>query len=216
MAIPLGFNNFVSGDVLTAADANGYLMQGIWTFADAAARDADVTSPEEGNACYLKDTDVIQVYDGSIWVTKSAGGASGGGKVLQVVAAYTTTATTNSTITYADTTLTATITPTLNTSTVLVFVSQNGLFKSQTNQFQGVVVRLLRTSSELTVFATSAGYNELTQRNTTAGSVGFLDSPATTSATTYKTQFKCMQAEQLVTVQFLNAESSIILMEIGA
>jgi hypothetical protein len=46
-------------------------MQGLWTFASAAARDAAVTSPQEGNACYLKDTDVIQVYSGSAWVTKS-------------------------------------------------------------------------------------------------------------------------------------------------
>jgi hypothetical protein len=71
MAAPLGFKTFVTGDVLTAADTNGYLMQGIWTFANATARDAAVTAPVEGNTCYLKDTDVIQVYSGSAWVTKS-------------------------------------------------------------------------------------------------------------------------------------------------
>lgn len=71
MATPLGFKTFATGDVLTAADTNGYLMQGIWTFADAAARDAAVTSPQEGNTCYLKDTDNIMVYSGSAWVTKS-------------------------------------------------------------------------------------------------------------------------------------------------
>jgi hypothetical protein len=48
-------------------------MQGIWVFADATARDAAVTSPQEGNSCYLKDTDVIQVYSGSSWVVKSGG-----------------------------------------------------------------------------------------------------------------------------------------------
>ena len=73
MAAPLGFKTFATGDVLTAADTNGYLMQGIWVFANATARDAAVTSPQEGNSCYLKDTDVIQVYSGSAWVTKSAG-----------------------------------------------------------------------------------------------------------------------------------------------
>lgn len=71
MAAPLGFKTFTTGEVLTAADTNGYLMQGIWTFANAAARDAAVTVPVEGNTCYLKDTDVIQVYSGSAWVTKS-------------------------------------------------------------------------------------------------------------------------------------------------
>jgi len=71
MAAPLGFKDFNTGDVLTAGDVDGYLMQGIWVFANAAARDAAVTSPQEGNACYLKDTDVIQVYSGTSWVTKS-------------------------------------------------------------------------------------------------------------------------------------------------
>lgn len=71
MGAPLGFKTFATGDVLTAADTNGYLMQGIWVFADATARDAAVTSPQEGNACYLKDTDAIMVYSGSAWVTKS-------------------------------------------------------------------------------------------------------------------------------------------------
>jgi len=71
MAAPLGFKTFNTGDVLTAADVNGYLMQGIWVFADATARDAAVTSPQEGNACYLKSTDQILVYSGSSWVVKS-------------------------------------------------------------------------------------------------------------------------------------------------
>lgn len=73
MAAGQGFKTFNTGDVLTASDVNGYLMQGIWVFANAAARDAAVTSPQEGNSCYLKDTDVIQVYSGSSWVTKSGG-----------------------------------------------------------------------------------------------------------------------------------------------
>ena len=68
MAAPLGFKTFATGDVLTAADTNGYLMQGVWTFASAAARDAAVTSPQEGNVCYLKDTDAMMTYSGSAWV----------------------------------------------------------------------------------------------------------------------------------------------------
>jgi len=73
MAAGLGFKDFTTGEVLTAADVDGYLMQGIWVFANATARDAAVTSPQEGNSCYLKDTDVIQVYSGSSWVVKSGG-----------------------------------------------------------------------------------------------------------------------------------------------
>lgn len=73
MAAGLGFKTFNTGDVLSAADTNGYLMQGVLVFADAAARTAAVTSPQEGQTSYLKDTDVIQVYSGSAWVTKSGG-----------------------------------------------------------------------------------------------------------------------------------------------
>jgi len=76
MAAGLGFKDFTTGEVLTAADVDGYLMQGIWVFADAAARDAAVTSPEEGNACYLEDTNEVLTYDGSTWV--AVGGAGGG------------------------------------------------------------------------------------------------------------------------------------------
>jgi hypothetical protein len=72
MGAPLGFKTFVTGDVLTAADTNGYLMQGVWTFASAAARDAAVTSPQEGNFCYLKDTNVTQYYTGSAWAALGA------------------------------------------------------------------------------------------------------------------------------------------------
>jgi len=75
MAAGLGFKDFVTGEVLTAADVDGYLMQGIWVFASAAARDAAVTSPQEGNACYLKDTNEVLTYSGSAWVAVGGGGA---------------------------------------------------------------------------------------------------------------------------------------------
>ena len=67
MAAGLGFKDFTTGEVLTAADVDGYLMQGVWVFADAAARDAAVTSPQEGNFAYLKDTNVTTYYTGSTW-----------------------------------------------------------------------------------------------------------------------------------------------------
>lgn len=67
MAAGLGFKDFQTGEVLTAADVDGYLMQGIWVFADATARDAAVTSPQEGNFAFLKDTNVTTYYTGSAW-----------------------------------------------------------------------------------------------------------------------------------------------------
>ena len=75
MAAGLGLKTFVTGDVLTAADTNGYLMQGVWVFASAAARTAAVTSPQEGNMSYLKDTNSVEYYSGSAWV--AVGGSSG-------------------------------------------------------------------------------------------------------------------------------------------
>jgi hypothetical protein len=79
MAAGQGFKTFATGDVLTAADTNGYLMQGVWVFADAAARTAAVTSPQEGNMSFLKDTNSTEYYDGAAWV---AVGAAGGGMTL--------------------------------------------------------------------------------------------------------------------------------------
>lgn len=67
MAAGQGFKTFTTGEVLTAADTNGYLMQGVLVFADAANRDAEITSPQEGQFAYLKDTNVTTYYTGSAW-----------------------------------------------------------------------------------------------------------------------------------------------------
>jgi hypothetical protein len=76
MAAGLGFKTFNTGDVLTAGDTNGYLMQGVLVFASAAARDAAITSPEEGQFAYLKDTNVTTYYTGSAWTNLVAGGTA--------------------------------------------------------------------------------------------------------------------------------------------
>ena len=67
MAAGQGFKTFTTGEVLTAADVNGYLMQGVGVFTDAANRDAEITSPQEGQFAYLKDTNVTTYYTGSVW-----------------------------------------------------------------------------------------------------------------------------------------------------
>jgi hypothetical protein len=77
MAAGLGFKEFTTGDVLTAADANGYLAsQAVMVFADAAARTSAIASPQEGMVSYLKDTNATEYYSGSAWT--ALGGASGG------------------------------------------------------------------------------------------------------------------------------------------
>lgn len=75
MAAGLGYIEFATGDVLTAALANGYLAsQTVMVFADAAARTSAIASPQEGMISYLKDTNATQYYSGSAWV--SIGGSS--------------------------------------------------------------------------------------------------------------------------------------------
>ena len=75
MAAGQGYIEFATGDVLTAASANGYLAsQVVMVFADAAARTSAIASPQEGMISYLKDTNATQYYSGSAWV--SIGGGS--------------------------------------------------------------------------------------------------------------------------------------------
>lgn len=65
-----GYKLFSTGDVLTATDVNTYLMQQtVMVFDDAAARTTALTGVvAEGMLSYLKDTNIVEVYDGSNWV----------------------------------------------------------------------------------------------------------------------------------------------------
>jgi len=74
MAAGLGFKTFLTGDVLTASDVNGYLMQGILVFATEAARNSAITSPQEGQFAFTKDTNSLWYYDGSAYVASGATG----------------------------------------------------------------------------------------------------------------------------------------------
>jgi len=74
MAAGLGFKTFTTGEVLTAADTNGYLMQGILVFASEAARNSAITSPQEGQFAYTKDNNSLWYYTGSAWAASGATG----------------------------------------------------------------------------------------------------------------------------------------------
>lgn len=74
MAAGLGFKEFSVGDILTAADANGYLAsQTVMVFASAAARTSAIASPQEGMISFLKDTDTMQFYTGAAWSNVDTG-----------------------------------------------------------------------------------------------------------------------------------------------
>jgi hypothetical protein len=77
MAAGLGFKTFTTGEVLTAADTNGYLMQGVLVFASSAARASAITAPQEGQYSYLKDTNSTEYYDGAAWIAAPIGDITG-------------------------------------------------------------------------------------------------------------------------------------------
>ena len=136
-------------------------------------------------------------------------------KVVQIVAATTSTDTASSSITFADTTLTATITPTSASNKVLVFVNQNGLQKTSADSQNAIDINLVRGSTNIASFAQSVGYtNSSLQLWPATASISYLDSPATTSATTYKTQFRNPNNSAQISVQKSGTVSSIVLMEV--
>jgi hypothetical protein len=170
---------------------------------------------------YLKDTNAVEKYDGAAWVSVGAGG----GKVLQVVQATYSTATTIASTSMTDTGLTATITPSSATSKVLILLAQQ-VSGSRSAASAGIAVQILRTSTVIRNLSGVGGFETLQGAfggATTAGIAGiinasYLDSPATTSAITYKTQGRVQNTSNSGTSIFQenSIDSTMILMEIGA
>jgi hypothetical protein len=145
-------------------------------------------------------------------------GVTGVGRVLQVVYGSTTTELSSTTSTFADTTLTATITPTSATSKILVIVTQH-YYRTNASGVGGAAVdiKLFRGATDLGVFAYGMGYGATTAC-VDMGIAAFqtLDTPNTTSPVTYKTQFNNNVNAGSVRVQNNNSPSTITLMEIAA
>ena len=149
---------------------------------------------------------------------------AGGGKVLQVVNATTSTSTTIASGSYTDTGITATITPTLATSRVLILVT--GLYQmyrgSAANNQQSLKIRIVKNGSSLKDFGfidtfVAAGTFELNSRSTYSQT--YVDSPASTSALTYKIQAAVEETSTSGAVywqQLAEHLSTIQLLEIGA
>lgn len=216
MAAGLGYKEFTTGDVLTAADANGYLAsQVVMVFASAAARTSAIASPQEGMISYLKDTDALQTYSGAAWV--SVGG--GGGKVLQVVNATTATTITTTSATFVDGGLTATITPTSATSKILVFFTQP-IYVLRSAEQCAAGFQILRNATAVNVadaeaFNVYVGSGANSAQIRMHATVQYMDSPASTSALTYKVQWK-VGSSTLILQPGVPDTASITLMEIGA
>jgi len=137
------------------------------------------------------------------------------GAVVQVVSATYGVATASSSTTYADTGLTASITPTSASNKVLVIVSQNGCSKTAGNSNNSLGLRLVRTSTTIAQIAVETGYTgSALFVMIGSASIAYLDSPATTSATTYKTTFNNAVNAGQVNVQGDGSESTITLIEV--
>jgi hypothetical protein len=158
---------------------------------------------------------MAMTIDGSNGLTfNNATVQNSGSKVLQVVNVTYGTQTSTTTATFVDTGLTATITPLFNTSKILVLVNQCGIRKDTSST--GVALRILRGSTPVLQFAHTSGTNGTSALNGVGSdSSCYLDSPATTSATTYKTQFNSDSGTSIVFTQVNGAFSSITLMEIA-
>jgi len=202
----------VTNTVATAYDAKGDLIVG--TGADTFSK------LSVGTNGYTLVADSAETT-GLKWAAPA-----GGGKVLQVVYGSSTTATTiTSTSTFGDTSLSASITPSAATSKVLVLVAQQFQADRNSNDF-GVTYKLVRASTDVLTTGNNPIYIAATAAppNTTLAlsmvfPITYLDSPNTTSATTYKTQGKMYGGGSVV---FQGAGgggttiSTMILLEIGA
>jgi hypothetical protein len=200
----------VTNSMATAIDAKGDLIVG--TGSDAFSRLAVGTNGQVLQADSTAAT-------GLKWAT-----AGGGGKVLQVVQGTTTTSKSITSSTFTDTNLTASITPSSSSSRILILTTQqfDTVQSGSSEQYSGY--RLLRDSTSIQNWAPS-GYESMGVRASNGGtlwaeirgviSTQYVDSPATTSSVTYKTQARIFAAGT-ITLQESSAPASIILLEIGA
>lgn len=148
------------------------------------------------------------------------------GKVLQVVQATYSTATTIASTTLTDSGLTASITPSSTSSKILVLANQVAYSSANGRVAPGVRGIIMRGTTNIADLKTY-GTRWVGQVNTGAITEGalslpytqiYLDSPSTTSSTTYKTQFavETTTNSSNVVIQIDGALATMILMEIGA
>ena len=182
---------FVANAILTAQQQNISAATGVPVFATTVTRDAAFGGSNkvlaEGQLAYIEASNVVQYYDGAAWATL----APTSSKIAQVQTVSKADSFSSTSTSYVDVTgLSVSITPTLNTSTILVMT---GLALSAgANRGYAQLVRGATNIAISTGFATAnqtsvaLGNNYLTQYV----SIAYIDSPATTSATTYKFQAK--------------------------
>lgn len=108
------------------------------------------------------------------------------GKVLQVVQAEDTTELSTTSTSLVDVGLSASITPSSSSNKVLIIVDAQGQFGSNTGWGNTIV----RGSTGIFQTNNYSNYDSSSTQTNTRASYCYLDSPSTTSATTYKLQVR--------------------------
>jgi hypothetical protein len=154
---------------------------------------------------------------GEILTASYVNNLRGAFRVLQVVQGVANLQLDNSTQTPTTTGLTATITPQSVTNKILVLVSQVSCLKTSGNSQSAITLLLLRGATTIQQFAQFGLYTDSLVQNRGNFSTVYLDSPATTSAVTYSTQFANAVTAASVSVCAGNgAQATITLIEISA
>ena len=167
--------------------------------------------------------EVIKIAAGKTLDLKSQGSVTmPAGSVLQVTQGTTKTPVATTSSSHVDTGLTASITPTSTSSKILVTVNQL-LNLSNGIRSTGADVKLLRGSTTILDSGNGAGYGAAYRDINVSGIVNmdtgatvafsYIDSPSTTSATTYKTTGRNQNGGQ-TRFQGHGGYSTITLMEI--
>ena len=164
-------------------------------------------SPYEGQMVYETDTDILAIWNGTAWRQLAA--ATKTGSVLQVVS-FDVSANVNYTTTYVTSGITATITPSSTASKILITGCTKNISHGAARDW--TEMRLYKNGSSLVLLDGYIGDQSTTATAMSMGGVPFnyLDSPATTSATTYAIFLKTVLG-QTWTV----SGGSITLMEIA-
>ena len=134
--------------------------------------------------------------------------------MLQVVNSTYSTSTDSSSSTYADTGITASITPSSASSKILVLVSCV-IDKSDANANNAISMALVRGATIIQQ-SNDLNFTNSLLRLITPFALTYYDSPNTTSSTTYKMQFRNNSPFSLVRINTNSNIASITLLEIGA
>tara|TARA_R100001510_G_C7580010_1_gene153352 strand:+ start:102 stop:629 length:528 start_codon:yes stop_codon:yes gene_type:complete len=171
------------------------------------------TIPTAGIANGAVDT--AQLADDAVTAAKAGFDP---GKIGQIITATYSTITSNTSTTHADTGLTASITPSATSSKIYV-VAMLSCYVTRANAETYMNLDIVRGSTIIYEQGSQnfGGYigNSNYYQDSKTQTISFLDSPSTTSSTTYKITF-AQQGGGTATVQNQSTPSTITLMEVLA